>query len=214
MSTMPAVIVKKGGFLSSFFSGLFGFLIAVVVCASGLGFYALHVVDSKVDGLFAITSDVISGLPEWQQNLPGLLAETLDDRRAPDYREQIDITVKTAPSPEHPSGEVTVVSVANNGSESITVLALYVTLEVANGVPVSERRVYAATPITIDEDDWRGPLLPAESRRFVVPHYERRRGDYPVGLQPTVGVAEIRLWNGPRAKQPAASACGQVAVTN
>ncbi len=214
MSTMPAVIVRKGGFLSAFFNGLFGLLIVIVVCAGGLGFYALHIVDGKVDSAFAIASDVVSGLPEWQRSLPGLVAETLDDRRAPDYREQITITVETKPSPENSSREVTVVDVANEGSETITVLALNVTLENANGVPISERRVYAATPIMIDEDDWRGPLLPAESRRFVVHHYGRCGGDHPTGLEATVSVAEIRLWNGPREKQPAASAGEQVAAVD
>jgi hypothetical protein len=212
MSTMPAVIVRKGGFLSSLFSGLFGFLIAVVVCASGLGFYALHMVDSKVDGLFTITRDVISGLPEWQRNLPPLVAEMLDDRRAPDYRDDVEITVQMAPSPDDSTREVTVVRVANNGSETITVLALNVVLENANGVPVSERRVYAATPITVDEDDWRGPLLPGESRRFVVGCHGRCRVDQIGGLEASVGVSELRIWNGPHAQQPETSDGGHAVV--
>jgi hypothetical protein len=214
MSTMPAVIVKKGGFLSSFFSGLFGFLIAVVVCASGLGFYALHVVDSKVDGVLGLTTDVISGLPEWQRNLPSLVSETLDDRRAPEYRDQVLITVRNVPSPERGSREVTVVNVANNGEETITVLALAVTLEDANGVPITEDRVYAATPIMVDEDEWRGPLLPGDSRRFVVPQHGCWRSDYPAGLQPTINVAELRLWNGPRTDAPETTAVQQVALTD
>lgn len=212
MSTMPAIVVKKGGFLSSLFSGLFGFLIVVVVCASGLGFYALHIADSKVDGLFTITTDLISGLPEWQRNLPPLLSELLDDRRAPDYREQIEVAVRTVPSPDDPSREVTVLRVANNGSETITVLALSVVLENADGVPISERRVYAATPIMVDEDDWRGPLLPAESRRFVVHRHGRCRANHIGGLEASVGVTELRVWNGPRAEQPETSARGQVVL--
>jgi hypothetical protein len=215
MSTVPTVIVRKGGFLSAFFSGLFGFLIAVVVCASGLGLYALHVVDSKLDSLFGMPGEVISGLSQWQQNLPRLVAETLDDRRAPEYRDQIAITVQTVPSPEHSSREVTVVGVTNNGSETITVLALNITLEDANGVPISERCVYAATPIALDEDPWRGPLLPAESRRFIVQQRGSYRSSSPRSLESTVSVAEIRLWTRPAEKQPASSCpAGQVAVMN
>ena len=212
MSTMPAVVVRKGGFLSSLFSGLFGFLIATVVCASGLGFYALHIVDTKVDGLFTITSDVISGLPEWHRNLPPLLSELLDDRRAPEYRKQIDVAVQTLPCPEDPAREVTVVSVANKGSETITVLALNVVLENADGVPVSERRVYAASPITVDEDEWRGPLLPGDSRRFIVGLHGHFRVDRVGDLEPSVGVSELRIWNGPRDQQPEASDGERVVV--
>lgn len=214
MSTMPAVVVRKGGFLSSFFNGLFGFLIVIVVCAGGLGFYALRIVDRRVDEVFALPGDVISSLPEWRRKLPSMVAEMLDDRRAPDYREQVAITVETRPSPENSSRAVTVVDVANNGSETITVLALNVTLENAEGVPVSERRVYAATPIAIDEDEWRGPLLPAESRRFVVEHHGRCHGYQPGGMDSTIGVAEIRLWNGPQEEESGAFAGEQAVVVD
>ncbi len=214
MSTMPAVIVKKGGFFSALFSGFFGFLIAVVVCSTVLGFYALHIVDSTAGSVLGLTVDVVSGLPQWQQYLPPMLAETLDDHRAPEYREQVDISVRTLPSPEDSSREVTVITVANNGAETITVLAMNVMLENEDGVPISERRVYAATPITIDEDDWRGPLLPAESRRFVVRHQGRRGHDHPAGLQATINVAELRLWNGPRPTPTEESAGEQVTAGN
>ena len=84
MSGAPAVIVKKGGFLSALFHCVFTFLTVTVVCATGLGVYALHIADSKVDGLFTITRDMVSEMPQWRENLPPLLGEVLNDRRAPD----------------------------------------------------------------------------------------------------------------------------------
>jgi hypothetical protein len=197
MSTMPAVIVKKGGAFSALFHGLFGFLTAIVVCAAGLGFYALHIADDTVGGLFTLTGNVASSLPQWKQALPPALAEALDDRRAPDYRDQIDVSVRAVPDPEHGSRELAVITVANNGLETITILALNVLLEDGNGVPREEFRTYAATPLTIDEGDWRGPLLPGSTRKFSV----CRWGERARGLQPTVEVTELRLWNGPQADQ-------------
>jgi len=146
MNSVPAVIVRKGGFLSALFHGLFGFLIVVVVCASGLGIYALHVVDSKVGDVFAITGEWVSSLPEWQQNLPPMLAETMDSRRAIDYRDRIDVSVRTATSPRQSNREVAVIEVTNNGSETVTVLALNVVLETRmasqfrNSAPMPRRR--------------------------------------------------------------------------
>jgi len=193
MSHMPAVVVRKGGFLSALFHGVFGFLTVVVLCASGLGIYGLHIADGTVGAVLNLTGSIVSGLPEWQQNLPPLLAETLDDRRAPDYRDQIDVSVRTVPSPRDRDRELTVVEVVNRGSETVTVLALTVVLEDADGVPCREMRTYAATPVTIDEDEWRGPLLPDSRRRFTVCRY-----GHDDDLTATVEISELRVWNGPR----------------
>ena len=193
MGAMPAVIVKKGGFLSALFHGVFGFLTVVVLCASGLGFYALHIADGTVGGLLTMTRDVVGGLPEWQHKMPPLLAELLDDRRAPDYRSQIEMSVRTVESSRRADYRQTVVEVRNNGSETISVLALNVVLEDRNGVPVYEKRAYAATPIAIDEDEWRGPLFPKDVRRFAVVCHVREDD-----LHPSIQIAELRIWNGPR----------------
>ena len=210
MSGVPAVIVKKGGFLSALFHGVFGFLTVVVVCASGLGVYALHIADEKLDGLFTLTSGAISGLPEWQRNLPPLLAEMLDDHRAPEYRTQVNVSVSTAPSPDRSQRDLTIVEVTNTGPETISVLALNVVLEDQNGVPIRENRVYAATPIALDEAEWRGPLFPEDTRQFVVCRCGHERG-----LRPTFQVAELRVWNGPRPAETAeagAEAAGAAAA--
>jgi hypothetical protein len=201
MNAVPTVIVRKGGFLSALFHGLFGFLTALVICASGLGVYALHVADGKIAGFLSITREVVAGLPQWQQNLPPLLAETLDDRRAPEYRGQVDISVEKVTSPEGPGVDQTLVEVANRGSETISMLALNIVLEDRNGVPVRERRVYAASPLALDAAEWRGLLFPGDVRRFVV----RCCGAAP-GLQPTAQITELRVWNGPRADHPAVAA--------
>jgi hypothetical protein len=207
MSNMPAVIVRKGGFLSALFHGVFGFLTVLVVCASGLGFYGLHVVNSRAGDLFTLAGEVVSGLPQWQQNLPPLLAEALDDRRAPEYRAEISVSVKMVPAPDDSHREVAIVEVANKGSETISVLALNVVLEDENNVPVRENRVYAATPIAVDEAGWRGPLFPDTTRRFTV-----CRCGHETGLQPTYQVAELRIWNGPRTPEAGAAASAEPAA--
>ena len=77
-----------------------------------------------------------------------------------------------------------------------------------DGIPISERRVYAATPFTCDEGEWRGPLLPEESRRFVVRHYVKR-GAVRCEEGIRVGIADIRIWNGPIVSAEAVRAVGQ-----
>lgn len=206
MSAMPAVIVKKNGFFSSLFFGLFGFLTVVVLVAGGLGFYTLRIADSTANGVFTLTGDIVGGMPDWMDNLPPFLSETLDDRRAPNYRAQIDVSAETVQSPESRDGYVTVVTVDNRGPETISLLALSITLENEDGLPVQERRVYAATPLVIDEDEWRGPLMPGESRRFIA----CQRG-HDEATKTIVAVADLRVWNGPREQKPTQAAATAVA---
>jgi hypothetical protein len=194
MSNMPAVVVRKGGFLTALFHGLFGLLTVIVVCGTGLGIYGLHVVDGKTGDLLTLANGVVTDFPEWLQNLPPLLAETLDDRRAPDYMAQVDVSVETVAVPGDRNRELTIVEVENKGSQTITVLALTVVLEDEDGIPLRECRTYAATPIAVNDDEWRGPLLPERTRRFVVCRHGHDRD-----LHPRIDVAELRVWNGPQA---------------
>lgn len=193
MSTMPTVVVRKGGFLSALFHGLFLFLTAVVVCACALGFYALRIVDETAGDLFAVGRNVLSDLPRWQQALPPALAEALNDHRAADYRDQVKVSARLVPSARDVDREFTVIEIANNGPETITVLALNVVYEDEHGVPVRELRTYAATPLACNEGDWRGPLLPGSKRKFAERCWGRDGGS-----QVTVEVAELRIWNGPQ----------------
>ena len=91
--------------------------------------------------------------------------------------------------------EAALVEVANNGSETISMLALNIALEDERGVPVGETRTYVATPIACDEAEWRGLLFPKSTRRFVV----HCRGDA-CGLRPTAQIVDLRVWNGPSEK--------------
>jgi hypothetical protein len=166
-----------------------------------LGIYGLHTADGTVGSVLSLTGNVVSGLPEWLQNLPPLLSETLDDRRAPDYRDQIEVSVETKPSPRDSRRDLAVIEVENNGPETVTVLALTVVLEDEDGIPACETRTYAATPFALDEDEWRGPLLPGSKRRFTVCRY-----GHDDDLSATVEVAELRVWNGPR--PPGVAAAG------
>ena len=198
MSGMPAVIVKKGGFLTAFFQGLFGLAIVCVVCVSGLGFFALSRADRTIQTVLMTAGGIVEGLPQWVEKLPPMISDGLNDRRAPDYRQNLEVTVRSEKSPRDAGRNLSVVTVKNTGVETVSVLALNIVYENDDGVPVGERRVYAATPILIDEDDWRGPLFPDSTRRFVVSLF-----GHDTDLRPAYEIAELRVWNGPRDAAPA-----------
>jgi hypothetical protein len=169
----PAVIVKKGGFLSSLASGLFGLLITAVICAAGVGIYGLNVVDRKIDvalGLsdhvLALVGDVASGAKQWKDILPPALADAIDDERAGDYEDDLDVSVRLVPADRGDHARA-VFEIANHGDRVVSLLALNVVVEDEDGVPLFDFRTYAATPLALDDSHWRGPIRPGQTRKFV-----------------------------------------------
>lgn len=196
MSSPPAVIVRKGGALSALAYGFFGLLVTTVACAAGLGVYGMWIAQNKFDRLLSTSAGLLANLPDWQAALPPALADGLRDRRAPEYRRQLDVTVRLVPRSRGPRA---VVAVSNQGPETVSLLALRVVVLDQDGVPAQERICYAATPVALD-DGWRGPLLPGAARELALP----------LGTPGGAGtvrheIVELRLWQAvppPGADQP------------
>ncbi|TWT45769.1 hypothetical protein RAS1_22010 [Phycisphaerae bacterium RAS1] len=200
MSSMPSVIVKKGGFLGALATGLFTLLTTVVICASGLGFYALNVLDRRGGSILASVADGLSnGLTQWRETLPPAIVESLDDHRAIDYRTSLDTAVRLV---EDDRGGCALLDVANHGDQVVTLLAARVVVEDERGVPVRQEVQYVATPLAFgNDDDWNGPLLPGSPRRLAIP---LRRVE--AGMKATVEITELRVWNGPKPRPEKAEA--------
>jgi hypothetical protein len=168
MSGSPSVVVNKGGFFSALVKGFFGLLITAVICGTVLGVYTLNTLSGDVGRLLGSAEQIacrtIEILPQWQEAMPPIIAESLDDRRAIDYREFIDIQTRKV---EHHDGTTFfVVDIYNRGEETVTALPLRILVLDADGVPLRESNTYAATPLMIDEE-WNGPLLPGDDPRTV-----------------------------------------------
>jgi hypothetical protein len=205
MSTGPMVVVKKGGALTALISGLFATVIALILCGTGLGWYGLNLVDRKSSEIVGMGRDILAAVPDVRQSLP-VLAEGLDDRRAPDYRDQLETSV-TVRTPNRHSTALALIEVENKGPETVTLLTGRVVLTDDNGVPY-ERSLYIATPFTID-DDWRGPLLPGSTRRIAV----RMRTDGSPATNGTLEITDLRLWNRSANKNPPADAHAELTQT-
>ena len=104
--------------------------------------------------------------PDWQKAMPPSVKDALNDRRAPEYRDQLDVSARLA---RVDGRQVVGVEVVNNGSEIVSLLPLRVVLEDADGTPLREMAVYAATPLLIC-DEWPGPVLPGAGPRKVTQH--------------------------------------------
>jgi hypothetical protein len=197
------VVKRRMGFASSLVWGLTGIIVTTIVAASGIAIYALRMVDHRADGAVGLVSQILEALPDYAAALPPALADAIDDVRRPEYRSQLAITTKLLPREAREARETrgwregrTVASasveVRNNGDETVSLLSMRLVGLDEEGQAVEERCTWAATPIQV-EDEWRGPLLPGETRRFVV----RWWAAAPMA-KVTHEVTDVRVWCGPR----------------
>lgn len=194
-ATQTPVVVKKGGFLSAVAYGVFGTLIAAIICGSGLGLYGLNIADRKSSEFMMLGKGLVSSLPEIRDNLPPIMADLLDDQRDLGYRDNLSVATRIVGDEDDSR---LVVEVANEGPKAVTLLSARITLDDEDGIPIREFVTYVATPVATC-DEWRGPLLPESTRRF---SYRLRR-TWPADA--TVEITEIRVWNGQTHEQLASS---------
>lgn len=191
MSGSPSVIVNKGGFLSSLVRGVFGTIMVVVICGTALGLYGMRMVNGKADMLVEngvrITERLLEALPEWQKAMPPQVADALVDRRAPDYRDQVEVTARVV---NDRGNDVVVVEVTNHGDEIISMLPLRVVMEDSDGVPIMQESVYAVSPVQIC-DEWPGPLWPNSGPRKIKLADYRFRGVH--NANATVEITDLRV---------------------
>lgn len=184
------VVRKRLSFLSVAFICLTAIIVTTVVTASGVAVYGIRMLDAKTETLVGLVREAAGSLPEFRESLPPALADTLDDVRRPDYVKELDISVRLAGIDRRGRARA-VVEVANRGDEVVSLLSMRVVGLDDEGDPLIERNTWAATPLQID-DDWRGPILPNETRRFPVRFC--RGNEEVVGL--THEITDIRLWRG------------------
>ena len=184
------VVVKKSSFLSAIAFGFFGTLAIVIICAASVAFYAVNVIDRKTNDVFNLGSNIITALPELEEALPPVVSDALNDRRAPNYRQEVNVTARFIEG-EHKHNNKVVFDVSNNGDELITMLALRGTLVDESGTIVRSFISYPATPLAID-NDWPGPLMPGSNRQIGINIYHHADLN---NAKVTVELADLRVWN-------------------
>lgn len=183
-------IIVKRGFFSTLAYGVSAVLVTAIICGTGVAVYGLSIADRKSDNLTTFATNLVSSVPELVEALPPWLSDALHDRREPAYRSNLDIQATMVK--DYGDWSRPVVTVTNRGSEIVSVLALRVVLVDEAGRVVEEEVTYAATPLAC-HDEWPGPILPGETRRYRVREHVRESG-----LTPQIEVTEVRVWDGER----------------
>jgi hypothetical protein len=186
-----AMVVKRGGFLSALAYGLFGAITATIVCASGVGLYAMNVVDRRVDSAIGVSENLLSSLPEIlpeiRESLPPALSDALNDTRDPEYRAFVKLNTRMHERPDG-RGQQLAIEVENTGEKTVSLLGLRVVLVDENNMPVRSIGTYGATPVML-ESDWRGPLLPGSQRLCGISFFNADGNS-----SARIEITELRTW--------------------
>lgn len=166
MSSAPAVVVKKGGAFSALFYGIAMILTTGIISASALGLYGLRIFDRQFEALGEAGQRLAEALPHWQETLPPVLADALNDRRAPEYVSNLETRARLIEGTSNGRRRV-LVEVTNRGDEAVSLLTLNLVLQDAGGVPLRDLRTFVATPLALRDPQLRGPLYPGMQRRYV-----------------------------------------------
>jgi len=161
------VVHKRMSFLSIAIVSLSAIIVVTVLSASGIAIYGLRLVDKKTDGLIGLLTESAKVLPELREALPPALTDAIDDERRPGYREHLRVLVRLTDDEQYRRRARAIVSVENTGDEIVSLLSMRLVALDEDGEPIGERATWAATPLQV-ENEWRGPILPGEIRRFTV----------------------------------------------
>ncbi len=180
-------VYRRSGF-GSLVYGVCGVMGVGLLCAAGVGLYGLSIVDRKIDNVFALGTGVLHSLPEIRESLPPIVSDLLEDTRAPEYRDQIQVTAKVLPCENDRWGTRVLVEATNSGPDMVTLLAVRVNLEDSEGQFLRAENAYVATPLA-GEGELAGPILAGATRRHVV-RLSRCNGP----VSPSIEICDIRIW--------------------
>ncbi|HVP09972.1 MAG TPA: hypothetical protein VMV94_02165 [Phycisphaerae bacterium] len=199
------VVQKRMSFLSALVCSTALVVITIILSLTGITIYGMRLLDRKTDNLTGLIQESVKALPAVREALPPALADAFDDQRQPEYLQNLAISVKMADDQrgQRVGRHRVVVQVQNNGDETVTLLSMRLLELDADGDPVMEWSTWAATPLQLD-GEWRGPLLPHETRRFAMWCHSHDQV-----VKVVHEVSDVRIWfkDGPKmqadpSKQP------------
>ena len=179
--------------LTAMFLGMFGVGAVGIASGAGVVLYAMHIIDTKAATILGFAENTVEGLPALLESLPPAVGELLNDRRAPDYAASIDVDL-TFVKDQGRDVLRPVMTITNNGDEVVSLLAVRIAALDENRVPLRDWTEVVATPLAIDDNDWRGPLMPGATRYVAVSRWRSLPSGTDTVIQGAVEISEVRIW--------------------
>jgi len=189
---------KRMSPLTALVLGVSGVLAVAIASVSAVVVYGLNVAGGNTQAIVKFAENTVDGLPELLNALPPAVGDILNDHRDPSYVEHIEVDAKLVPNEENSEYRPTLV-VRNTGTEVVSMLSVRVAALDQDGTVRREWTELAATPLSLDDEDWRGPLMPGATRHIVMHGWQTERGASMTTITPAVEIGDLRVWLGDRA---------------
>jgi len=193
------VTQKRMSPLTALVLGVAGVIAVAIASGSAVVIYGLDMVGGNAESIVHFAQNAVENLPELIESLPPAVGDILNDQRAPQYVRAIEVEVSFVGSTDGDRYRP-VLTVKNRGDQVVSLLAVRVAALSGTGVPISEWTEVVATPIALDDNGWRGPLMPGAVRHVVVGGW---RGIEPGRLSTiasAVEISDVRVWCGDHAQ--------------
>jgi len=179
--------------LTALILGLFGVGAVGIAAGTTIVIYTLRVADGELGTATELVGRIVDEVSDVLGDLPGGLGDLAEFERSPKYGQKVDVTATIVPSANDDRARL-VLTISNRGDEVISGLAVRVTAMDERGVPVADWTEVVATPIAIDDDAWRGPMMPGATRHISLSTY---RGLFGLidGLTTQVEISDVWVWN-------------------
>ena len=167
---------KRMSFLASLVWGVCSVIMVTVVCASGIVFYGLHIVEKSIDDLPGIVKKV------------PMLRDALSSERRIDYIDDLDIKISFTNHPYYEDSMRAVATITNEGNELVSWLSIRVVVTDDMGNILDADVQTIVTPMALSHD-FPGPLVPGGTRPFTICSF--KRSDHPSAQYE---VTDLRVW--------------------
>lgn len=190
---------KRMSPLTALVLGVSGVLAVAIASVSAVVVYGLNVAGGNTEAIVKFAENTVDGLPELLSALPPAVSDMLNDHRDPSYVEHIEVDAKLVPNDDDSQYRPTLV-VRNTGTEVVSMLAVRVAALGQDGTPCREWTELAATPLSLKDEDWRGPLMPGATRHIVMRGWQTVQAAPSSAITPVVEIGDLRVWLGDRAQ--------------
>lgn len=205
MNQPSYITFRRHTFLSSLAMTLGAVVVTLLISCTVVALYAVHLASEKSERVITLAQDAVRGLPEFTKSLPPALSDMLDDRREPQYCNELAISAKVVSQPDPHRGLRTEIEITNNGDAVVSLLSLRIIILDDKEQLLCESQEWAATPVAAD-DGWRGPIMPGSRRRFVCHGGCPWEVDPADALNTQVEITELRVWNDTKSQDAPADA--------
>jgi hypothetical protein len=165
--------------------------------------YGMNIADRKTGNLMDCVQQAVRSLPEIRESLPPVFADALNDQRAPDYIDQLDVSARIAKTTDrHGPSARPVLEIRNKGDRTVSLMSMRVVVVNDDGDPIAEINTWGATPLAVDDNEWRGPLMPGATRLIPLNSWHLREIPRDENLRVECEITEVRTWT-PHTASPA-----------